>query len=242
MSGDIEEIKKIIESIPEHFHILESETDWNIHSDFITLTEKLSSQEYVEKELIDESKKLFSDTISNDLKIELLVRLGCSGIVESYRILEKFYADCDTELKTWGALALQESWILLESKLTDTNSGFISSGLGGKDNCLRFFFVIFSTTCKPFNSTERKLINMEFELISKEFNSNIETIDFHEDYSCLTILISMDVAPDTVIMSGIHKCNELGKFIVPHYFVTNVEIPSKKEISDIIKEMRKDIK
>lgn len=242
MSGDFEEIKIIIESIPEHFHLLESETDWSIHSNFITLTEKLSSQEYAEKELINESKKLFSDTIPNDLKIELLVKLGCSGLAKSYRILEKFYSDCDTELKTWAALALQESRILLESKLTDTNSGFISSGLGGKDNCLRFFFVILSTTCKPFNSTERKLINMEFELISKKFNSNVEKIDFYEDYSCLTILISINVAPDTVIMNGIHKCNELGKFIVPHYFVTNVEIPSKKEISDIIKEIREDIK
>ena len=52
----------------------------------------------------------------------------------------------------------------------------------------------------------------------------------------------MDVAPDTIIMGSIDKCNELGKFIVPHYFITNVEIPSPKEISDIIKEMRKDIK
>jgi len=205
------------------------------------LSEKLSLQEYNEKELIDESKKLFSDTTPNDLKIELLVKLGCSGIVESYRILEEFYNSCDKELKTWSALALQESHILLESKLTDSNSGFVSTGLGGKDNCLRFFVVIFSMTYKPFSIAEKKLINIEFGVISKKLNSNIETINFYDDYSCLTILIPMDVAPDTLIMKGINKCNELGEFIVPHYFVTNVEIPSKKEISDIVKEMRKDI-
>src|SRR5680860_8708 len=118
MKEDIEEIKKILESIPDHFHILESKTDWNIHIDFIELTEKLSLQEHSEKELIEESKKLFSDTTPNDLKIELLVKLGGSGIIESYRILERFYNSYDEELKTWSALALKESYILLESKLT----------------------------------------------------------------------------------------------------------------------------
>jgi DNA mismatch repair ATPase MutS len=242
MRQDIEEIKKILESIPEHFHILESKTDWDIHNDYIKLIEKFSSQEYNEKELINKSKKLFLDTTPSNIKIELLVKLGCFGTVKSYRILEKFYNNCDKELKTWSALALQKSYILLESHLTDSNSGFISTGLGGKDNCLRFFYVIFSTTCKPFNITEKKIINLEFEEICKKINSKIETIDFQEDYSCLMILIPMDVPPDTFIMNGINKCNELGEFIVPHYFVTNVDIPSKKEIIEIIDEMRKDIK
>ncbi|MDC0584115.1 hypothetical protein OAO55_00100 [Bacteroidales bacterium] len=241
MRKDLEEIRKILESIPEHFQILESETDWNIHSDFIQLTEKLALQSYDEKELIDESKKLYSNSTPKDLKIELLVKLGCSGLVESYRILKEFYNNCEDNFKTWCALALQESHILLESKLTDNSSGFISTGLGGKDNCLRFFFVIFSRSGKPFSIAQRKLINIEFEVVGKELNSNIESIDFHDDCACLTLLIPLDVAPDTIIMRGIQNCNELGEFIVLHYFVTNVEIPSMKEISDIVREMRKDI-
>ena len=197
----------------------------------------------LEKSLLAfEGKKSQLVVYPNDFKIELLIKLGFFGTVESYRILERFFTNCDNELKTWSALALQKSCILLESHLTESNSGFISTGLGGKDNYLRFYYAIFTKTCKPFSKTERKLINIEFEIISKELKSKIETIDFQEDYSCLTILIPMDIAPDTVIMNGIHKCNELGDFIVPHYFVTNVEIPSKNEILEIIKEMRKDIK
>ena len=242
MSQNIDEIKKILESIPEHFKILESRTDLSIHKDFIKLTEKLSSQEFNENELINESEKLFNNSTLNDLKIELVIKLGFSGIVKSYKILERFHNECDKELKTWAVLALQESYILLENQLTDSNSGYISTGLGGKNNCLRFFFVIFSKTCNPFNIIEKKLINTEFEITSKELDSEVELINFHNDYSCLTILISMDVAPDTIIMNSINKCNELGEFIIPHYFVTNVEIPSQKEISGIIKEMRMDIK
>ena len=242
MRTDIEEIRKIIESIPENFHILQNKTDWSIHADFINLTEKLTIEKYEESKLINESQKLFSDKTSNDSKKELLVRLGCSGAVKSYKILEKFYHNCNEELKSWAAIALQESYILLESKLTDNNSGFISTGLGGKDNCLRFFFVIISTTTESFNVTEKNVISLEFQEIGKKLNSKVENIDFHEDYSCLTVLIPMDVAPDTFIMSGIHKCRELDDFVLPHYFVTNLEIPTKSEILDIIKRIRKDLK
>ncbi len=241
MRQSIDDIKMILESIPEYFHILESKTDWNIHNDYIRLTEKLYTKKYNENELIHECEKLFQDKIPIDLKKELLIRLAHLETVESYRILEKFYNNCDNELKTWAALALQECYMSLENYLMDSNSGFISTGLGGKDNNLRFFFVIFTTTSEPFTELQKKLICDEFELICKKSNSELEKIDFDEDYSCLTILMPMDIAPDTIIMDGINICNELGDFIIPHYFVTNVEIPSKEEILRIIKEMRIDI-
>ncbi len=48
----------------------------------------------------------------------------------------------------------------------------------------------------------------------------------------------MDVAVATFIETGIENCNELGNFVFEHYFVTNMNIPNKEEIEEIIKKVR----
>ena len=52
--------------------------------------------------------------------------------VGAYRSIEKYSKNADDELKHWSLLALQESRMLLQSKLLDQSQIFISTGLGGE--------------------------------------------------------------------------------------------------------------
>ncbi len=236
-----EEIKHILNSIPENFHVIESGIDMILQEEYINVEKKLHNNLFEQRDLSKESEKLFNDSVPVDIKKELLVLLGHEGSIESYRQLEKFYNISEGQIKQWTTLAIQECRMFLESELGEEDIGFISTGMGGEKNRLRFLFVIFSVTCEPFDSTQKEIIKKEYEINCAEYNSLLEQVDFNEDYSTLTILIPMNIAPDTVLMNGLQKCNELGNFIVPHYFTTNVEVPTHEKIKKVINEIRADI-
>ncbi len=66
--------------------------------------------------------------------------------MECYRAIESFIEEAEEALGFLGILALNESRMLLESKILDENQVFISTGLGGKDEKLRYFVVLMSRT------------------------------------------------------------------------------------------------
>ena len=49
----------------------------------------------------------------------------------------------------------------------------------------------------------------------------------------------MDVAVGNIIEEGIEECNKVGNFIYFHYYVTNVSKPTKEEIIEYLKELKK---
>jgi len=82
--------------------------------------------------------------------------------------------------------------MLLENKMKVENIGMISTGLGGKGNKLRCFIILISKTRKPFSDTQKKIIKQEYDIVCKKLNSEVEKIDFQNDYAALTILTPMD--------------------------------------------------
>jgi hypothetical protein len=125
--------------------------------------------------------------------------------------------------------------MFLESSIMEIGTGFISSGLGGLANRMRYYFLLLPLTDKLFTPTQSEIIRDELLLVCKELNCILETTDFSANYVGMTILVPMDVAVGNVIETGIKKCNELGEFVFPYYYVANTNIPNDAEITDIIK-------
>ena len=86
-------------------------------------------------------------------------------------------------MKDWTTLALQESKMLLESSLLDTKQLYISTGLGGKGESLRFFAAIINKTGTPFDSAQREIIEKEFDFQFRQQNGEIEEIEFNDKYA-----------------------------------------------------------
>ncbi len=110
--------------------------------------------------------------------------------------------------------------------------------MGGKENKLRYFFIITSTTGISFTESQNDLIKHNFLIVAEKFNSELETINFEKNYSRLKILVPLDVAIGNVIEKGINECNKYDNFIFKYYYVTNEKIPVKQEIEEYIKEIK----
>ena len=183
------------------------------------------------------SKKLFSENTPIETKKRILILLAHRGTVESFRTLEKYLKISEGNLRDWALLSLKECRTFLESVLLQEESKFISTGLGGKDNELRYYFIVSSNDGLPFSETHRNTLKSGFETISHKYRSEIEEINFEATYAMIGILVPMDVAVGEVIEEGISECNKMSEFLFPDYYVTNVKKPTPEEISKYFEEI-----
>ena len=200
-----------------------------------------SSKRYVLKDnsenVLKTGNDLFDLNFSSAAKQRILINLAHSGCVEAYRIIEKYAQwEKDQALREWSLLSPRECRMFLESDLIQESKGFISTGLGGEEDRLRYYFVLSSKDGAPFSQRQKKMIEREFPVIGRKHDSLIEEIEFQENYFLVKALIPMDTAVGNVIEEGIHHCNEGEDCIYFHYYVTNISKPGKKEIKEYLQE------
>lgn len=212
MSKEKNEIRKILDSIPEQFRVIEDNINQSAIQEFYDLRERITNNENEEGHILNSSK-------------EELVRLAEIGDVKSYRRIEEIIQErAIPNLKEFAYVALKFARINLENQLSDEPIGFISSGLGGKGNKLRYYFVIKST--EHIGEKKELRIKNELKLICLNSDSDLETIENFGNYVLIKILVSIDFAIGNIIEQLIDKCN----FADKEYFCTNVERPTNQLI------------
>lgn len=238
ISNEIEEqIRAILQSIPERFTVAEEGIDPAIQREYLGYTSSLDCDRYSEEDVSARSQSLFDPGTPLEAKRETLAILAHQGTVESYRTIERYLAAAEHELKDWSVLALQECRIFLEGFLLDRNVGMVSAGLGGEGNRLRYFGMVRSRNDVAISSTQRLAIERAFSYICGEFDSALEDIQVHHNYATMRVLVPLNVATGKVIEGGIGECNTFGDFLDDNYYVTNVSIPTEKEILHHLREM-----
>jgi len=179
---------------------------------------------------------LYSPFTSLDEKKHSLSLLALSKQVKSFRLLEQFVQRADPELSDWAYLALNESRITLESDLSDEKQIYISTGLGGRGNKLRFFLLLLSAEGKPLLEYQRQTIEKEFAFSLPQYDCELERLTIRERYIEIVFLAPIQRDIKTVIDSVMTECNQYGDFLAKAYTVTNVKELSEDEIAEIIKE------
>jgi hypothetical protein len=132
---------------------------------------------------------------------------------------------------------MNECRVWLESDLYDSNIGYISSGLGGKNNKPRYYFLVLPIEGHLFTKLQHKIIQTELAIVAESLNCEIESFDFQKLYVGIIVLIPMKVAISKFIELAIRMSNEFGDFVLEHYYVANTEIPSKEEIPEILEKV-----
>jgi hypothetical protein len=240
MKVNEEDIRKFLKSIPDHFDILKEGIDMKTHKEYLDYSHSFDHGELTEKQTINLGNMLCDARSTIDSKKKIVTLLAHLGTISAFRQIEKYYNQPENDIKNWTALALQECRMFLESSLMDESAGFISTGLGGTNDKLRYYFLVLPLTDKQFTSIQHRLIKDEFLIIAKELKCIVETVDNSDTYVGLTVLVPMNVAIGVFIEKGIQKCNELGEFVFEFYYVTNQDIPDNIEITEIIKIVRAD--
>ena len=159
--------KKFHDSFKEmqgHFHILEERVPVERQVEYFKYSDRLKQNarpiEEDEFELLD--GWLTEPELTDENRKFALTRLAISHNIKAYRALEKYVQSPDSKLKDWAHLALMESRITLESELSEEKQIYISTGLGGKNEKLRFFVLLQAADKKPFEAYQRQVIEREF--------------------------------------------------------------------------------
>jgi hypothetical protein len=185
-------------------------------------------------EILQKRDTLRNPSYSIDYKKRYLIELARIGTVESYKILEKYIARPDEELREWAMLAYQENKMFLESSLLDENQILISTGLGGKGLKLRYFTVMQTLTGRLFSDHEKKLVKSEMQFSLKNIQGELESIHFNRELCRILSVIPLNIAIQPLFDKVIAECNIYGNFIDPECLITNVKILSGKQIRNLM--------
>ena len=137
-----------------HFHILEHRVPVELQMEYFKYAEKFHDENY--KELpafinVDTGDELYYSSLSEilvepetetEIKKLILSRFAASKDVKAYRLLEEYARHPDDDVRDWAYMALMESRISLETRLSDEKQVYISTGLGGKGDKLRYYVLM----------------------------------------------------------------------------------------------------
>ncbi|HOP04375.1 MAG TPA: hypothetical protein PL017_07865 [Tenuifilaceae bacterium] len=230
----LKKIREIVGNAAENFSILEHQVDVKVQIEYFDFSRNHPSPDDPELE-IQREELLYSTEVSLEEKKSLLVSLASFDKPEAYRVIERFVPKAEEGLKEWALMALQESRMLLESKLLDEQQVFISTGLGGGNGKLRYFVVVFSYSGEPFTQTQKELLRSEFEFTLPKFKAEVEEIRFELNYATLMALVPLDVPVKEPFDATISECNSLGEFVHEGFIITNVKKLTSNEIEEIKK-------
>lgn len=228
------ELQHFLNNIPQEFNILEEEIDINLQLEYFELSHKVKQDNTAFDVIKKESTLLYDKETDLKSKKILLAKLASFDEPSAFRIIEKFLDFCEPELQDFVKLAKYESKSQLESSLLGENRVFISSGLGGKNNKLRYFMVLFSKNNALFSETQKKVINNEFEISVNTCKGVLEKTDFDGLYVKLLLLLPLRIDIKATFKNTIKECNQFGDFLKDNFLITNVKTLTNSEIDEFL--------
>lgn len=235
--GDV--FKKFQESFSRmdgHFHILEQRVPVDIQMEYFKYSERVRKDKplLTDMDYITFSQRLSDPEVTTDHKKYMLSMLATSRQVKAYRMLEDYAGEPGQDVRDWAYMALMESRISLESELSDEKQIYISTGLGGKGEKLRFYVLLVSKGGRPFQEYQRKVIEREFAYALSKEGCEIERLKIEEQYAELVFLIPVRSDIKLTLDRVIRECNQYGDFLSEVFTITNVKELSDDEIAAII--------
>lgn len=221
--------------------IFEEGIDINTQINFQKLTKKYLKSDTQQRDFSLLENELFNESVEANLKKDILIELSLLEEVRAYRLIEKFYAECENDLKTWTALALQKSRVHIEHALSSEDKIYISSGLGGQGDKLRYFFVLSSKDNKPFNQFHKNIITNEIKFSITKFDGIVEKINFTEFYVTIICMLPFSNSLEEVFGTIHNECNKLGGFLSEKIIATNTEILNHEAVTGILNEVPKSL-
>jgi hypothetical protein len=228
-----EKIQELLGNLQGTFNILEDQIDIDIQLEYFETSKEIKKTLDIESAL-SQKDNLFSNKLHLDKKKSLLIQLASIDQVEAFRALELYQKQPDPTLRDWATLAMQESRMLLESTFLDQNQVFISTGLGGKGQKLRYFIVFLLKNEMIVNDLRKKVINNEMNFIFKKFSAEIEDIKYSDTFSTIKAIIPIEVHLNDMFEEAIENCNQFGDFLQMNFIVTNLKELTFDEINHVL--------
>ena len=225
----LQDLQHSLENLKGNFHVLEVNVPVEKQMEYFRYSEAIRN-DLLEKSTVEKQMKVLSSIESSPSEIKYaLAFLAVSGNVQAYRAIETYY---NTYHDDWAAMSFMQAKITLESELSDQKQVFISTGLGGKGDQLRFYAFFKSKNRKMFSDYQRKLIEKEVPYYIQKYQGIPETIQIHDNYFTILFLIHFQVDIKSMLEEAIEECNQYGDFISKSFIITNVRVFTEEEIQN----------
>ena len=227
-------IQEAISSLPQNFSVLEEQIDIDLQMEYFNYGRDLKTN-FPPEMILQHKADLFDQSVGLDEKKNLLVLLASQEKVEAFRIIEKYAKEPDPELRDWSILALQESRMVIQSSLMDEQQVYISTGLGGRGQKLRYFVVLIGREDdQDFSPVQKRLLKNELDFAVKKNDGELEEMNFQKNLAIGVMLLPVKSDLQGVFSAVINECNQYGDFIRPDIIITNVKRMSIDEIKKFI--------
>lgn len=223
-------IQEAISSLPENFSVLEEQINVELQMEYFNYGRDMKSG-FSPEMVLQHQADLFDPKVPLDEKKNLLVLLASQEKVEAFRTIEKYAKKPDPELRDWSILALQESRMVIQSSLMDEQQVYISTGLGGRGQKLRYFVVLIGREDNiDYSPVQKKLLKNELEFAVTKNDGELEEMTFQKNLAIAVMLLPVKSDIQAVFHSVINECNQYGDFVRQDIIITNVKRMSVDEI------------
>lgn len=235
-NSNLKKIQEAIDSLPDNFSILEEQIDVNLQMEYFDYTRDKRNNQRIEDFTVTEQQ--LNDSSENvDTKKNLLVQLAGHDQVEAFRIIERFHKKTKGKLRKWAVLALQESRMILQSSLLGEQQVFISTGLGGKGQNIRYFIALMKKDMQtPFSETQTRIIKTEFSFFLNKSEGELENMRFEDEFALGSFLFPLKKNLQDIFRSFIEECNQYGDFLHEDVIITNVKTLSVEEVRKFLRQ------
>lgn len=230
MKNDKDAFKKLqhsLENLQGHLHVLETNVPVEKQMEYFRFSDTIKNDLADENTIEEQIEVLQSEVASSLDKQYALSFLAISGNVKAYRAIEAYNEYCKDD---WSEMSLMQAKITLESEFSDEKQIFISTGLGGKGDKLRFYAFFKSNSKKKFSDYQKKLIEKEIPYYINSYQGTLEKMQIEDLYFTLLFLIHIRMDIKTMLEKAVEECNQYGDFINNGYIITNVKVFSEEEI------------
>lgn len=221
----------------DRVRVLEEKVDVNTQIQFFKEVNSKPPKYKLDDSRLQQFKSILSRNVANkNLKIKALVELAISINVDTYRFIEQYAAsEKSLEIRDWALLAKNFAQMSIENKLSKKTTVFVSSGLGGKEDKLRYMVVFVTQSGYEFVDVQKSIIESEFRYELSKHGAEFESVRYYDKYAIVKCLTSVEPDVKDLIHNVYLKANELGGFISENYIVTNVKDLSIEEIEQFLK-------
>jgi hypothetical protein len=217
----------------DSINILEEKIDSDIQMEYFEYS-RINGNKDGAEEIFNNRDLIFNNDVSDEHKKNILVHLASYNDVEAFRTIQKYLRGPSTLLYDWACMALQESRLLLESKLLEENKVLITTGLGGKGLKLRYFVVFFTKSRSTFNNLQKRIVKSELNYTLRKNGAEIEDIIFENSFASILAIVPINVSVKQLFDSILFECNQLGGFLFNDYIITNLKVLSLDEIKEML--------
>jgi hypothetical protein len=226
-------IQEFFGGLDNNFSLMEEPVDMIVQMKYFETSARMRDK-IDEKEILARKNELYDPKQSVEKKMALMVQMAAIPSPEVYRVLEGFVNASDGDLKEWAKLALQENRHLLESHLLDSRQVFISTGLGGKGQKLRYFVVLINKEGDDLKPFQQKVLQDEMQYALQRYDSELEKLIFMRHYTTMRVIVPISSDLTRLFREGIDECNQFGDFLLPDFIITNMKELSEEEINEAL--------